>query len=337
MMAFAGDVIGHVCVDDPGELIDDEDFAPIWFNIIHSMIQLIPLFTEFPWMIHLVRRIPTWVVLWLDPKAECFKTWKTRAEKHIENLVEEKEQQRMTKVETTVGGRPTLFRYMVHESDLPEEDLTVDRLANEAQVFLGTGSVTIAHALHFITVYILLNPHVRERLEGELQLASAQPRWSELERLPYLQAIVKEGLRLSYGTMHRLPRVSPDEALYYTSPRDGKVWRIPPGVPVGMTAYYQHTNPDIFPDPYSFVPERWLAGVSPQMIRNLVPFTRGSRSCIGMNLAMAEINLMLAALFRPGAPKFDLFETDETDLVPAHDYIVPVPRMDSKGVRVIFR
>jgi cytochrome P450 len=103
-----------------------------------------------------------------------------------------------------------------------------------------------------------------------------------------------------------------------------------------MTAYLQHTDPDVFPDPYSFVPERWLGGASAQMTRNLVPFARGSRNCIGMNLAMAEVNFMLAALFRPNAPRFELFETDETDVVAVHDYIVPLARLDSKGVRVIF-
>jgi hypothetical protein len=119
--------------------------------------------------------------------------------------------------------------------------------------------------------------------------------------------------------------------------RIGALAANPVQVPVGMTAYFQHTDPDVFPDPYSFLPERWLANVSPQMTRNLVPFARGSRNCIGMNLAMAEINMMLAALFRPGAPKFDLFETDETDIVAVHDYIVPLARLDSEGVRVVFR
>jgi hypothetical protein len=46
---------------------------------------------------------------------------------------------------------------------------------------------------------------------------------------------------------------------------------------------------------------------------------------------------MLAALFRPGAPAFELFETDEIDVIAAHDFIVPMPRLDSKGVRVVFR
>ncbi|KAK8022518.1 Cytochrome P450 [Apiospora rasikravindrae] len=111
----------------------------------------------------------------------------------------------------------------------------------------------------------------------------------------------------------------------------------PTKVPVGMTAYFQHTDPDVFSDPDRFVPDRWLSPAAPQMARNLVPFSRGSRNCIGMNLATAEINFMLAALFRPGAPRFELFETDETDVVAVHDYIVPLARLDSKGVRVLFR
>ncbi|KAH8882984.1 putative cytochrome P450 [Thozetella sp. PMI_491] len=332
MLAFSGDVVGHVCVDNPAELIEDENFSPAWYDLQHSMIKCIPLFTEFPWVIHLVRRIPSWVLLWLDPKAECF----NRAEKYIEKLIKEKEQRQVTKVESPLGERPTLFRYMVNDSDLPEEELTVERLTKEAQILLGAGSVSTARTLHFITFYLLSNPHMRGRLEDELKDIGGRLVWSQLEKLPYLQALIKEGLRHSYGTMHRLPRVSPDADLSYTSTRDGKVWTIPAGVPVGMTAYFQHTDPDVFPDPYSFVPERWLANLSPQMMRNLVPFARGSRNCIGMNLAMAEINFMLAALFRPGAPRFELFETDETDVVAVHDYIVPLARLDSKGVRIIF-
>ena len=43
-------------------------------------------------------------------------------------------------------------------------------------------------------------------------------------------------------------------------------------VPVGMTAYLQHTDPNVFPDPHNFVPDRWLANVTPQMTPNFVPF-----------------------------------------------------------------
>lgn len=52
-------------------------------------------------------------------------------------------------------------------------------------------------------------------------------------------------------------------------------------------------------------------------------------------LALAEINILLAVLFRPEGPKLELFETDESDVTPVHDFLVSIPKLDTKGVRVI--
>ena len=52
------------------------------------------------------------------------------------------------------------------------------------------------------------------------------------------------------------------------------------------------------------------------------------------SLALAEMSLVLAALVRPGGPEMELFETDESDVIPAHDFLLPLPRLDSKGIRV---
>lgn len=55
------------------------------------------------------------------------------------------------------------------------------------------------------------------------------------------------------------------------------------------------------------------------------------------SLASAEINLLLAVLFRPNGPFLELFETDETDVIQAHDFLLPVPKLDTKGIRVIVK
>jgi hypothetical protein len=55
------------------------------------------------------------------------------------------------------------------------------------------------------------------------------------------------------------------------------------------------------------------------------------------SLALAEINLTLAVLYRPNGPTFELFETDESDVVQAHDFVVPLPKLDTKGVRILVR
>ena len=71
----------------------------------------------------------------------------------------------------------------------------------------------------------------------------------------------------------------------------------------------------VFPEPKRFRPERWLEGDIDVKRRYLVPFSRGSRMCIGMNLAYAEAYHILAAIFRPDGIKMELFETDETDVI----------------------
>ena len=99
----------------------------------------------------------------------------------------------------------------------------------------------------------------------------------QLERLPYLTAVIKESLRLSNGVSTRLARVAPDRSIYF---RD---WEIPKGTPVGMTSTLIHQNADIFPEPLEFIPERWLDPVMAQhMEKYLVPFSRGSRQCAGI-------------------------------------------------------
>lgn len=50
---------------------------------------------------------------------------------------------------------------------------------------------------------------------------------------------------------------------------------------------------------------------------------------------MSQMYIMLAVLFRPGAPKLQLFETDESDVEQVHDLVLPVPRLDTKGIRVV--
>lgn len=43
-----------------------------------------------------------------------------------------------------------------------------------------------------------------------------------------------------------------------------------------------HMDPDVYPEPQKFIPDRWLGDYNPKMNRNLVAFSRGSRNCLGM-------------------------------------------------------
>ncbi|KAJ4368119.1 hypothetical protein N0V83_006474 [Neocucurbitaria cava] len=162
--------------------------------------------------------------------------------------------------------RGSVFLHLAN-SDMPASERAPERLLKEAQVLLAGGTATTSHTL---------GEDLREELRKPMaDWPSHIPTLVELEKLPLLTAIIKESLRLAYGVMHRLPRVSPDTPIQY-----GK-YTIPSRVPVGMSTYFMHTDPDVFSQPFEFKPERWLGSITPKMLRNYVPFARGSRNCLG--------------------------------------------------------
>ena len=67
-------------------------------------------------------------------------------------------------------------------------------------MLLGAGTASAARALSTISYYTLANSHIKERLQRELKSVTAgysekSPRWADLEKVVYLQAVIKEGLR----------------------------------------------------------------------------------------------------------------------------------------------
>ena len=138
--------------------------------------------------------------------------------------------------------------------------------------------------------------------------------------------------RRSPTSIHRSQRIAPDRSLQYQN------WTIPPGTIVSMTGYMNHINPAIFPVPEEFRPERWLKDedtAARNLEKYLLPWGKGTRICLGMNLAYAELYLTLAAVFR----RFDLqlFETTGEDVKVVHDFIFGAPRLDSRGVKVVVK
>ena len=103
-----------------------------------------------------------------------------------------------------------------------------------------------------------------------------------------------------------------------------------------MTSVHMHDHPDIFPDPRTWKPERWLeADNFVRLDKYLVPFSKGTRACLGMNLASAEIYLAIASVFRQF--DLDLYHTTRDDIETVHDFFNPAPRVGVKGLRVLIR
>jgi cytochrome P450 len=81
----------------------------------------------------------------------------------------------------------------------------------------------------------------------------------------------------------RLPRVARDEDLVYSN--RGFNYVVPRGTAIGMSAFVNHYQEHIFPDPESYVPERWIDSEGKpnhSMEKYILSFSKGSRQCIGM-------------------------------------------------------
>ncbi|MCJ1318280.1 hypothetical protein MMC15_003608 [Xylographa vitiligo] len=183
-----------------------------------------------------------------------------------------------------------LFHELI-QSDLPESDKSVERLTNEALIVVGAGTIPTSWTLAVATYHLLASPRILAILKNELKSAIPDPNvyvpLAVLDQLPYLVAVVQEALRLSYGVSSRLQHISLQRAMLFTDKRSGKQWTIPSNKPVGMTSVIMHHDKSIFPDSKSFVPERRIE--NPRLDRYMLSFSKGSRQCIGINLAHAEM------------------------------------------------
>ena len=74
-----------------------------------------------------------------------------------------------------------------------------------------------------------------------------------------------------------MQRVAPDDDLYFKDAN--KDWIVPKGTPMSMSARLLQMNPNIFPDPMAFKPERWLG--NPRLDKYLIAFSKGTRACLG--------------------------------------------------------
>jgi cytochrome P450 len=238
----------------------------------------------------------------------------------------------------------TVFRELL-ASKLPPSEKEPKRLAADAQVLVSAGSETTARALTFATFCLLTNSGVLRCLKQELEKAvptsdpASSISLSQLQNLPYLSGVIKESLRLSYGVAGRLARVRPNEDMKYQS------WVIPAGTPVSMTSYDVHHDESVFPDSHFFKPERWIQ--NPGLERYLVSFGKGTRQCLGMSLAYAEMYLTLGRLFRwlgsgevrgeEDVGVLELWATDKSDFQMVGEVLVPFVKQGSKGVRAILR
>ncbi|KAI0154663.1 cytochrome P450 [Xylariaceae sp. FL1272] len=296
--ALTCDIISHYAWGQSAGYLEDPTFKSDVRSAMNELTSSAHITRFFPSLGDTLLNMPRWVLSKIRPGVSALLDIQDMATESRKTSTREKHE--------------TLF-HALSDASVPPQERTPRRMADEGMVVIVAGTETTARTLT-IASYHLFNKDksMLIKLREELRVAMPDPTtklsWSELEQLPYLNAVVCEAIRLSYGPVMRSTRVAPDEVLEH-----GDI-QIPPGTPVSMSTYFVHMDQNIFPDPQSFKPERWIeaAKQGQNLKRFIVAFSRGSRICLGMNLAYAELFMTLAALVR----RFDmeLYESHPDDV-----------------------
>ncbi|OSX57143.1 hypothetical protein POSPLADRAFT_1186057 [Postia placenta MAD-698-R-SB12] len=181
-----------------------------------------------------------------------------------------------------IAEHTVLYRLQTHEDKLDTRSIASE-LLDHTLAGLDTTGDGLCFLMHQLS--LPASAAIQEKLRLELTENTSMP----IDDLPYLDAVVKEGLRCFSPIPMSLPR---------KVPRGGRTIGdifLPEETIVSCQAYTLHRiDEKVFPNPDNFVPERWLESEG-NIERNqlLLAFSTGGRGCIGKHLALLEMKMLL--------------------------------------------
>ena len=180
----------------------------------------------------------------------------------------------------------------------PDTKLTEKQIHDHIMTFIAAGHETTAITLVW-TLYLLSQyPQVRIKLQDEIRsvLAGREPTIDELAKIPYLDWVLDESMRLYPPAWLQMRFVAKESEI------DGM--KLPVGTLLILSQWVMHRLPEIWQDAEVFKPERW----DPANEQNIppgayFPFGGGPRTCIGMPLAQLEARIILASILQRYTPQ----------------------------------
>jgi cytochrome P450 len=179
---------------------------------------------------------------------------------------------------------------LIHARDEDGSRMSDAELIGQATVLFIAGHETSSNALTWTLFLLSQHPHALDDLCDELSgvLRGDAPTLEQLARLPLLERVIKESMRLLPPASVSL-RVS-------TAPFELGPYQLPRGATVFFSQYLTHHMPGLYPEPEKFLPRRWET-IDPSAYEYL-PFGAGPRMCIGATFAMMEIKIALALILQ---------------------------------------
>ncbi|KAK2765509.1 hypothetical protein FQN54_008363 [Arachnomyces sp. PD_36] len=273
------DVIGDLSFGEPFNCLEKDEYHS-WVSMVFQGVKggtFLAAARYYPWISYLV---------------STFFIPKRLVELREENLT--LSAAKVTRRIALGTNRPDFISYILKHNET-EKGMARAEIDSNANILIVAGSETIATFLSGCTFYILKHREVYDKLVEVIRSTfrtEADITFSNLQTLPYLDAVVNETLRLYPPVAIGLPRKVPEGGAVLCG------HYIPEGKAVSLSQYATYRSENNFYDPNSFLPERWLADPDPKFKNDnrnaLQPFSFGPRNCIGRNLANSELRTILA-------------------------------------------
>ncbi|MFB2967489.1 cytochrome P450 [Aerosakkonema sp. BLCC-F183] len=232
-----------------------------------------------------------------------------RLREQIDRLIYEEIRERRKNPDRS---RTDILSLLMAAKDEQGESMTDEELRDELMTLLVAGHETTATALAWAFYWIHKIPTVRQKLLEELDSLGSNPDPSAIFKLPYLNAVCSETLRIYPVGMLTFPRVPkvPLQLMGYD---------LEPGTVLMGSIYLLHRREDLYPEPEKFKPERFLERqFSPY---EFLPFGGGARRCIGFAFALFEMKIVLAEILS----RLQLELADNREIKPKRRGLVTAP------------
>lgn len=203
---------------------------------------------------------------------------------------------------------------------LTEDDK--DSIVDQLKTFYFAGHDTTASTIAWAMWELSQHPEALAIVRSELEKegvwidANIPPTYEQLQACTYLEAVIKETLRL-YPPASGLTRQCHDKSESYNGYCIGNSVLL-------VNAYVMHRHPDLWRSPDEFLPERFIDGSEEDINSKFMPFSKGKRDCIGKYFALLEAKLAVSALVM----RFDLECDDPTDHI--FQLLTNIPKRGAK-------
>lgn len=228
------------------------------------------------------------------------------AKKRMEERLAEMGEKKKEGIDEFSDRRGDLLSMFLKAKAERPEFMTDGRVLTMAVSMAFAGSETTAISLAAVFYYLLKNPQCYHKAVEEINAAvkdgtiedrpTGLVSWAESQKLPYLDACIKEAFRMHPAAGLPMERIVPPQGIEISGEH------IPGGTIVGCSAWVIHRRPDIFgADVDSYRPERWLEADKDrlkEMNANMLQFGAGARTCIGKNISLLELYKLIPSFLR---------------------------------------